>query len=107
MIRGLHHFSLTCSDADRSLAFYRDLFGLRLVSDRWVERGSFVEKVTGVRGAVASPHSRVLARRSLVDDRAAAIVDQDLRILETIALVADEWWARCATAVPGLSQAVP
>ena len=52
MISGIHHFSLTCSDADSSLAFYRDLFGLRLVSDRWVERGSFVEKVTGVRGAV-------------------------------------------------------
>ena len=25
MITGIHHFSITCSDADRSLAFYRDL----------------------------------------------------------------------------------
>jgi lactoylglutathione lyase len=48
VITGLHHFSLSCSDADRSTAFYRDVFGLRLVSDREVEAGGFVEKVTGV-----------------------------------------------------------
>ena len=48
MISGFHHFSLTCSDADRSLAFYRDVFGLAVVSDRMVEPHGFVEKVTGV-----------------------------------------------------------
>lgn len=51
MISGIHHFSIACSDADRSLAFYRDLFGLELVSDREVEAGGFVEEVTGVAGA--------------------------------------------------------
>jgi catechol 2,3-dioxygenase-like lactoylglutathione lyase family enzyme len=51
VITGIHHFSIACSDADRSLAFYRDLFGLQLVSDREVEAGGFVEKVTGVAGA--------------------------------------------------------
>ena len=51
MITGIHHFSIACSDADRSLAFYRDLFGLELVSDREVEAGGFVEDVTGVAGA--------------------------------------------------------
>ena len=51
MITGVHHFSLSCSDADRSLAFYRDVFGLRLVSDREVEPEGFVERVTGVPGA--------------------------------------------------------
>jgi lactoylglutathione lyase len=51
VITGLHHFSLSCSDADRSLAFYRDVFGLRLVSDREVEAGGFVEKVTRVPAA--------------------------------------------------------
>jgi catechol 2,3-dioxygenase-like lactoylglutathione lyase family enzyme len=51
MITGLHHVSIACADADRSLAFYRDHFGMRLVSDREVERGGFVERVTGVRGA--------------------------------------------------------
>ncbi len=48
MITGIHHFSITCSDADRSLAFYRDLFGLVLVADREVEPHGFVERVTGV-----------------------------------------------------------
>jgi lactoylglutathione lyase len=52
VITGLHHFSITCSDADRSIAFYRDVFGMQLVADRWVEHGGFVEKVTGVEGAV-------------------------------------------------------
>jgi catechol 2,3-dioxygenase-like lactoylglutathione lyase family enzyme len=51
VINGLLHFGITCSDADRSLAFYRDLFGMRLVADRVVPRGGFVEKVTGVAGA--------------------------------------------------------
>ncbi len=48
MITGIHHFSITCSDADRSLAFYCDLFGLVLVADREVEPHGFVEHVTGV-----------------------------------------------------------
>lgn len=51
MITGLHHFSIACSDADRSLAFYRDLFGMALVADREVEPGGFVERVTGTPGA--------------------------------------------------------
>jgi catechol 2,3-dioxygenase-like lactoylglutathione lyase family enzyme len=51
MITGFHHFSITCSDADRSIAFYRDGFGMELVSDRIVEPGGFVERVTGVAGA--------------------------------------------------------
>jgi lactoylglutathione lyase len=48
VITGVHHFSISCSDADRSLAFYRDLFGLELLSDREVEGHGFVEQVTGV-----------------------------------------------------------
>ena len=51
MITGIHHFSITCADADRSLAFYQDLFGLEIVSDREVERDGFVARVTGVAGA--------------------------------------------------------
>ena len=27
MITGIHHFALTVHDMDRSIAFYRDLFG--------------------------------------------------------------------------------
>ena len=48
MITDIHHFSITCADAGRSLAFYRDLFGLVLVADREVEPHGFVERVTGV-----------------------------------------------------------
>jgi catechol 2,3-dioxygenase-like lactoylglutathione lyase family enzyme len=51
VITGLLHFGITCSDADRSLAFYRDVFGMRLLSDRIVPKGGFVEQVTGVDGA--------------------------------------------------------
>jgi lactoylglutathione lyase len=51
VITGIHHFSIGCSDADRSIAFYRDLFGMELISDREVPAGGFVERVTGVAGA--------------------------------------------------------
>src|SRR5439155_26049798 len=30
-LRGLHHITLICSSLDRSVAFYRDVLGLRLV----------------------------------------------------------------------------
>jgi lactoylglutathione lyase len=48
VITGIHHFSISCSDADRSLAFYRDVFGLELIADREVRPHGFVEQVTGV-----------------------------------------------------------
>jgi lactoylglutathione lyase len=51
VITGIHHFSIACSDADRSIEFYRGHFGMELVSDREVEPGGFVERVTGVAGA--------------------------------------------------------
>lgn len=47
MITGIHHFALTVSDMDRSVAFYRDLFGLTLLSDRVVDR-DYVERITAV-----------------------------------------------------------
>lgn len=50
MIVGIHHTALTVSDMERSLAFYRDLFGLDVQSDREVER-DYVEQITGVPGA--------------------------------------------------------
>ena len=51
MISGFHHFGISCADADRSIAFYRDHFGLELVADREVPAGGYVEAVTGVAGA--------------------------------------------------------
>jgi len=59
MISGFHHFSIACSDADRSAAFYCDVFGLEPVSDRDVPPGGFVERVTGVAGA----HVRIVHLR--------------------------------------------
>ncbi len=50
MITGIHHFALTVSDMDRSLAFYTGLFGLEVASDREVER-DYVEQITAVAGA--------------------------------------------------------
>jgi catechol 2,3-dioxygenase-like lactoylglutathione lyase family enzyme len=51
VITGLLHFEISTQDADRALAFYRDNFGLRLLSDRVVESGGYVEKVVGIPGA--------------------------------------------------------
>jgi len=50
VITGIHHFALTVSEMDRSLAFYTGLFGLEVASDREVER-DYVEKITAVPGA--------------------------------------------------------
>ena len=50
MITNINHASFTVSDLDRSIAFYRDVLGLRLLNDS--ERDPvFSEKVTGVKGA--------------------------------------------------------
>jgi catechol 2,3-dioxygenase-like lactoylglutathione lyase family enzyme len=64
VITGIHHFALTVSDMDRSLAFYRDLFGLEVLSDREVER-DYVEEITAVG---ARPGGRRRARRGRRDD---------------------------------------
>ena len=50
MITGIHHFALTVSEMERSLAFYTGLFGLEVASDREVER-DYVEQITAVPGA--------------------------------------------------------
>jgi len=50
VITGIHHFALTVSDADRSIAFYTGLFGLEVLSDREVDR-DYIERITAVDGA--------------------------------------------------------
>lgn len=47
MITGIHHFALTVSEMERSLAFYCGLFGLDVLADREVD-GDYVERITGV-----------------------------------------------------------
>jgi catechol 2,3-dioxygenase-like lactoylglutathione lyase family enzyme len=51
LITGFLHFAYSCADADRSIAFYRDNFGMELVADRVVPGGGYVEAVTGIAGA--------------------------------------------------------
>ena len=58
MITGVHHFALTVSDAERSIAFYRDHFGLEVAADREVQ-GDYVEVITGIPGV----HSRLVHLR--------------------------------------------
>ena len=50
MIRGVHHVSFGVSDMDRSLKFYVEGLGFRLISDRTV-KGPFPEKVSSIPGA--------------------------------------------------------
>jgi catechol 2,3-dioxygenase-like lactoylglutathione lyase family enzyme len=47
MITGIHHFSFTISDMDRSLAFYTDILGMRILSDVIVQE-SPDHSVTGI-----------------------------------------------------------
>lgn len=48
MLKDLHHSSIFVTDLDRSLAFYRDILGLELVSrsDNW--GGAFLGEVCGL-----------------------------------------------------------
>lgn len=50
-ITGFHHFSIACSDTERSIAFYRDRFGMEVVADREVPADGFVAQITGTPGA--------------------------------------------------------
>lgn len=47
---GAHHTGLHVADLPRSLAFYRDLFGLEVVWERAVDAG-YVQTMVGVPGA--------------------------------------------------------
>jgi catechol 2,3-dioxygenase-like lactoylglutathione lyase family enzyme len=50
-IRGVSHTGITCSDLDRSIAFYRDVLGFPVTEKRRTG-GPLMEQVTGVPGAV-------------------------------------------------------
>jgi catechol 2,3-dioxygenase-like lactoylglutathione lyase family enzyme len=50
MITAVNHTSFTVSNLDRSIAFYRDLLGMELMSLAGRDP-AFVEKVTGIPGA--------------------------------------------------------
>lgn len=50
MIIAPNHTSVTVSDMDRSLAFYRDLLGMEVISER-IAPVEFASKITGIPGA--------------------------------------------------------
>jgi catechol 2,3-dioxygenase-like lactoylglutathione lyase family enzyme len=50
LTRGVHHTSRTVSDVDRSLEFYRDLLGMRVVVDTPME-GPMLEREVALPGA--------------------------------------------------------
>ena len=51
LVNVLDHVSVTVSDMERSLAFYRDLLGLKVVETHHLE-GETIEKMTGKPGVV-------------------------------------------------------
>lgn len=50
LVHGVHHVSRTVSDMDRSLHFYRDLLGLRVVLDTEM-RGEMLSREVALEGA--------------------------------------------------------
>ena len=50
MIKDVSHVSIAVSDMDRSIAFYRDVFGWEQIFDERMEGEAF-EALTGVAGA--------------------------------------------------------
>lgn len=55
MITGANHTSFTVSDMEKSLAFYRETLGMKVVSDR-EGKGAFAETITGLPAA----HMRIV-----------------------------------------------
>ena len=50
LVKGVSHVSIAVSDMDRSIAFYRDVFGWEQLFDEHMEGESF-DAITGVKGA--------------------------------------------------------
>lgn len=66
MAISVRHAGLVVSDLERSLAFYRDIIGLR-VRAGMTESGDYIEKVVGIPGAVLEWVKLEAADGSLVE----------------------------------------
>jgi catechol 2,3-dioxygenase-like lactoylglutathione lyase family enzyme len=51
MIKGFNHIGLSVRDLDRSIAFYRDLLGLAVLTEPFPFEGPMFSQVMGVEGA--------------------------------------------------------
>ena len=49
MLKGWHHSNFTVSDMERSLAFYRDLLGIKVVAQQ-VGTAPYLSTITGFSG---------------------------------------------------------
>ena len=53
-INGIHHTAISTQDAERALAFYRDLLGLKVVFDQsWPTGTPRADAITGLSGSAA------------------------------------------------------
>jgi catechol 2,3-dioxygenase-like lactoylglutathione lyase family enzyme len=49
MIHGIHHTAISTPDIDRSVAFYRDLLGARVMSEfKWPKGSEVVDRIVGL-----------------------------------------------------------
>jgi catechol 2,3-dioxygenase-like lactoylglutathione lyase family enzyme len=54
MINGIHHTAISTPDIDRSVAFYRDLLGARVMSEfKWPKGSEVVDRIVGLEGSSA------------------------------------------------------
>ncbi len=54
MIHGIHHTAISTPDLERSVAFYRDLFGAEVVSEfEWPVGADFADAILGLNGSSA------------------------------------------------------
>jgi catechol 2,3-dioxygenase-like lactoylglutathione lyase family enzyme len=61
MIHGIHHVAISTGDAERMLAFYRDLLGFELLFDQaWPAGTAIADRITGLDGSSAR---QVMLRR--------------------------------------------
>ena len=50
MVKGYRHTGIICKDLEKSLEFYKDFLGLRVIQDFW-DDSEYINKITGIKGA--------------------------------------------------------
>jgi catechol 2,3-dioxygenase-like lactoylglutathione lyase family enzyme len=49
MVKAIRHAGIVVTDMERSVRFYGDLLGLKVVKDFW-EKGEYIDSITGLEG---------------------------------------------------------
>jgi len=50
IVKGYRHTGIICEDIDKSLYFYKDLLGLKVIQDFW-DDSEYINKITGLENA--------------------------------------------------------